>query len=83
MKIALIDTSHYVTNYGLRCISSYLWENNFETKLFFLFPETIDGGSWGDWRYRQEIFEDLVELTNDCDIIALSVFSSYYHQAVQ
>lgn len=81
MKIALIDASHYITNYGLRCISSYLCHNNFETKLIFLSPENLDGTGWGNWGFRQEIYEELANLTNDCDIIGFSVFSSYYHTA--
>ncbi|MDO8873696.1 MAG: radical SAM protein [Methanoregula sp.] len=81
MKIALIDPSHYTTNYGLRCISSYLLSNHFETKLFFLSPDLTDGMNWGDWGYPQEIYEELARLITDCDIIAFSVFSSYYHSA--
>lgn len=79
MKIALIDPSSYITNYGLRCISSYLWQNNIETKLLFLFPSKSLEPDW----YSKEVLEELVEHVKDCDIIGFSVFTNYYFPAAK
>lgn len=79
-KIALIDPSPYTTNYGLRCISSYLWEKGFEAKMIFLNPEW---GSDETGKYSKAVREDLAALVRDCDVIGISVFTNFFFRAAE
>ena len=79
-KIALIDPSPYTTNYGVRCISSYMWQQGFEAKLIFLNPEW---GSDENGKYSRSVLDDLASLVSDCDIIGFTVFTNFYFRAAE
>ncbi|HIH20701.1 TPA: B12-binding domain-containing radical SAM protein [Candidatus Micrarchaeota archaeon] len=79
-KIALIDPSQYTTNYGVRCVSSYLWEKGFEAKLIYLNP---DLGHDKSGHYSQAVREDLAEIIKDCDVIGFTIFTNFYFNAVE
>jgi radical SAM superfamily enzyme YgiQ (UPF0313 family) len=77
LKVALVDPSVYATNYGLRCISSYLWKNGVQTRMAFLSPDA----ALGETGYSEEVLEDLLALVSDCDVVGFSVFTNFYYRA--
>ena len=79
-KMALIDPSFYTTNYGVRCVSAYLWANGVEAKLIFLKPETDESGRN---YYPESVLEDLAKLVEDCDVIGFTVFTNFYFRAAE
>ena len=77
MKITFIDPTHSCTNYGLRTIAKYVNTNGHDVKLIFLNQPYIDY----DYRYSEKMYEQIVDLIRDSDLIGFSVISNYFGQA--
>lgn len=78
MKICLVDPSHYVTNYGLRCLSSYLNEQGVDAEMLFLKPDESKAGFYSD-----SVYSDFKQAVSDCDAVGFSVFTNFFDQAAR
>lgn len=79
MRIALIDPSNYITNYGLRVLASYLIQNGHDVKLIFLPEIDLRKESF----YSSRVLEDLRQLIANAGLIGMSVFSNYFPVAAK
>jgi anaerobic magnesium-protoporphyrin IX monomethyl ester cyclase len=77
MKIAFIDPTESIVNYGLRVMASYLINNGHKVKLIFLPRKIIDN----QIDFPDSIYNDLLKLLEDSDLVGISFVSNYLGQA--
>jgi len=78
IKISLISPYDTISNYGLRLISAYMKEKGHKVKLIFLpYRRTFSGHFYKDL-YSETVFEDLLDLCQDSDLIGFSVMTNYF-----
>lgn len=77
MKIAFIDPTESIVNYGLRTMASYIISNGHNAELIFLPRKEINNNI----DYPDSIYDDLFKLILDADIVGISFVSNYIGQA--
>lgn len=77
MKVALIDCTNYIINYGLRVLAAYIYENGHDVKLTFLPPQVLDNS----YNYPASLYSDLNHLLKDVELVGISFVSNYLGQA--
>jgi len=78
MKVALISTSTYPSDQGIRHVSSMLKANKHKVKVFFL-PEDENYSK----RYSKKVLNQLCGMCNGFDVIGISSYASTSVRAVQ
>ncbi|MBN1232922.1 MAG: B12-binding domain-containing radical SAM protein [Candidatus Coatesbacteria bacterium] len=86
MIMTLIEISCPDTRaYGVRSLSAYLRAKNKKVKIIFLPPhlEKLRSKSGDVILYSDEVIEDVLKITEDSDIVGISVLTYYYDKAIQ
>ncbi len=78
MKVALISTSTYPSDQGIRHVSAMLKSRNHKVKVFFL-PEAENYSK----RYSVRVLDQLYEMCKEFEIIGVSSYASTSVRAVQ
>lgn len=85
MKIVLITpTPRDIAAFGTRSISAYLKEKGHDVRVIFLpiHPEYYrdkTGILYGDYQYSQSVHNQILQLTEGCDLIGISVVMTQYY----
>ncbi|MEM4266973.1 MAG: cobalamin-dependent protein, partial [Candidatus Nanoarchaeia archaeon] len=78
MNVALISTSTYPSDQGIRHVSSMLKKHGHKVKIFFL-PEAENYSK----KYSKKVLSQLFEMCKDFDIIGISSYASTSVRAIQ
>ncbi|MFH1331849.1 MAG: radical SAM protein [archaeon] len=78
MKVALLSTSTYPSDQGIRHVSSMLKSHGHEVKVFFL-PEAENYSK----RYSKKVLAQLYDMCRDFDIIGISSYASTSVRAIR
>ena len=78
MNIALISTSTYPADQGIRSVSSYLKKHGHKTKIIFMTESE-------DYRvmYKKKALDQLSTICQNCDLIGINAYASTKKRAVQ
>ncbi|MFA6322253.1 MAG: radical SAM protein [Candidatus Buchananbacteria bacterium] len=76
MKITLISPYSNLNSYGIKSISTFLRSRGITVSTIYLLNNF-------NHKYNPEIFNQVVELCSDSDLIGLSVMSNYFVNCVQ
>ncbi len=83
MKITLISPYPDITAFGLRTISAYLKQYNFQTRMIFMPDPMGDDLIQGVEHYSSRTLTELYRLCHDADVIGISLMTNYFDAAVQ
>lgn len=80
MKVSLISFSEEITVLNIRLLSACLKKEGHKTQLIFLRSNSTKSNNF---RYNDEILDQVVNLCKDSDLISLTVFSIYFDRSIQ
>ena len=83
MIVTLISPYPDITSFGIRGISSFLRNNDVQTRIVFLPDPLGDDLKEGVQRYPAEVLEELARLVSDSDLIGIGLMTNYLDNAIQ